>query len=57
MFHAPRNRKFYKERKDNTIRREDYVKLVHFQDESVQWIDEHFLGNDDEETRVVLYLR
>jgi hypothetical protein len=41
----------FTKKEKNTIRREDYVKLFHFQDESVQWIDEHFLGNDDEETR------
>jgi hypothetical protein len=50
MFQVPRNRKFYKERKDNTITREGDVKLFHFRYESVQWIAE-FLGNDDEETR------
>jgi hypothetical protein len=50
MFQVPRNRKFYKERKDNTITREDDVKLFHFRNESVQWIAD-FLGNDDEETR------
>jgi hypothetical protein len=49
MFQVPRNRKFYKERKDNTITREDDVKLFHFRNESVQWIAD-FLGNDDEET-------
>jgi hypothetical protein len=47
---VPRNRKFYKERKDNTITREDDVKLFHFRNKSVQWIAD-FLGNDDEETR------
>jgi hypothetical protein len=47
---VPRNRTFYKERKDNTITREDDVKLFHFRSESVQWIDD-FLGNDDEEMR------
>jgi hypothetical protein len=47
---VPRNRKFYKERKDNTITKEDDVKLFHFRNESVQWIAD-FLGNDDEETR------
>jgi hypothetical protein len=46
----PRNPKFYKERKDNTITREDDIKLFHFLNESVQWIAA-FLGNDDEETR------
>jgi hypothetical protein len=50
MFQVPRNRKFYKERKDNTITREDDVNLFHFGNESVQWITD-FLGNDDEETR------
>jgi hypothetical protein len=50
MFQVPRNRKFYKERKDNTITREDDVKLFHFRNKSVQWIAD-FLGNDDEETR------
>jgi hypothetical protein len=50
MFQAPRNRKFYKERKDNTIKREDDVKLFHFRNESVQWIAD-FLENDDAETR------
>jgi hypothetical protein len=50
MFQVPRNRKFYKERKDNTITREDDLKLFHFRNESVQWIAD-FLGNDDEETR------
>jgi hypothetical protein len=50
MFQVARNRKFYKERKDNTITREDDVKLFHFRNESVQWIAD-FLGNDDEETR------
>jgi hypothetical protein len=52
MFQVPRNRKLYKERKDNTrtITREDDVKLFHFRNESVQWIAD-FLGNDDEETR------
>jgi hypothetical protein len=50
MFQLPRNRKFYKERKDNTITREDDVKLFHFRNKSVQWIAD-FLGNDDEETR------
>jgi hypothetical protein len=50
MFQVPRNRKFYKERKDNTITREDDVKLFHFRKKSVQWIAD-FLGNDDEETR------
>jgi hypothetical protein len=50
MFQVPRNRKFYKERKDNTITREDDVKLFHFRNESVQWIAD-FLGKDDEETR------
>jgi hypothetical protein len=50
MFQVPRNRKFYKERKDNTITREDDVNLFHFRNESVQWITD-FLGNDDEETR------
>jgi hypothetical protein len=49
MFQVPRNRKFYKERKDNTITREDDVKLFHFRNKSVQWIAD-FLGNDDEET-------
>jgi hypothetical protein len=49
MFQVPRNRKFYKERKDNTIKREDDVKLSHFRNESVQWIAD-FLGNDDAET-------
>jgi hypothetical protein len=48
MFQVPRNRKFNKERKDNTITREDDVKLFHFRNESVQWIAD-FLGNDDEE--------
>jgi hypothetical protein len=38
MFQVLRNRKFYKERKDNTITREDDVKLFHFRNESVQWI-------------------
>jgi hypothetical protein len=47
MFQVPRNRKFYKE---NTITREDDVKLFHFRNKSVQWIAD-FLGNDDEETR------
>jgi hypothetical protein len=50
MFQVPRNRKFYKERKDNTITKEDDVKLFYFRNESVQWIAD-FLGNDDEETR------
>jgi hypothetical protein len=50
MFQVPRNRKFYKERKDNTVTREDDVKLFHFRNKSVQWIAD-FLGNDDEETR------
>jgi hypothetical protein len=50
MFQVPRNRKFYKERKNNTIKREDDVKLFHFRNESVQWIAD-FLGNDDAETR------
>jgi hypothetical protein len=50
MFQVPRNRKFYKERKDNTITREDDGKLFHFRNKSVQWIAD-FLGNDDEETR------
>jgi hypothetical protein len=50
MFQVPRNRKFYKKRKDNTITREDDVKLFRFRNESVQWIAD-FLGNDDEETR------
>jgi hypothetical protein len=50
MFQVPRNRKFYKERKDTTITREDDVKLFHFRNESVQWIVD-FLGNDDVETR------
>jgi hypothetical protein len=50
MFQVPRNPKFYKERKDNTITREDDIKLFHFRNESVQWIAD-FLGNDDEETR------
>jgi hypothetical protein len=50
MFQVPRNPKFYKERKDNTISREDDIKLFHFRNESVQWIAD-FLGNDDEETR------
>jgi hypothetical protein len=45
MFQVPRNRKFYKERKDNTITREDDVKLFHFRNKSVQWIAD-FLGND-----------
>jgi hypothetical protein len=45
MFQVPRNRKFYKERKDNTIKREDDVKLFHFRNESVQWIAD-FLGNE-----------
>jgi hypothetical protein len=49
MFQVPRNRKFYKERKDNTITREDDVKLLDFRNEIVQWIAD-FLGNDDEET-------
>jgi hypothetical protein len=47
MFQVARNRKFYKERKDNTITREDDVKLFHFRNKSVQWIAD-FLGNDDE---------
>jgi hypothetical protein len=46
MFQVPRNRKFYKESKDNTITKEDDVKLFHFRNESVQWIAD-FLGNDD----------
>jgi hypothetical protein len=50
MFQVARNRKFYEERKDNTITREDDVILFHFRNESVQWIAD-FLGNDDEETR------
>jgi hypothetical protein len=50
MFQVARNRKFYKERKNNTITREDDVKLFHFRNESVQWIAD-FFGNDDEETR------
>jgi hypothetical protein len=50
MFQVPRNRKFYKERKDDTITKKDVVKLFHFRNESVQWIAD-FLGNDDEETR------
>jgi hypothetical protein len=50
MFQVARNRKFYKERKDNTITREDDVKLFHFRNESVQWIAD-FFWNDDEETR------
>jgi hypothetical protein len=50
MFQVPRKRKFYKERKDNTITREDDIKLFHFRNERVQWIAD-FLGNDDEETR------
>jgi hypothetical protein len=50
MFQVARNRKFYKERKDNTITREDDVKLFHFRNESVQWIAD-FFGNDNEETR------
>jgi hypothetical protein len=50
MFQVPRNRKFYKERKDNTITKEDDVKLFHFRNKSVQWIAD-FVGNDDEETR------
>jgi hypothetical protein len=50
MFQVPRNPKFYKQRKDNTIAREDDIKLFHFRNESVQWIAD-FLGNDDEETR------
>jgi hypothetical protein len=50
MFQVPRNRKFYKERKDNTIKREDDVKLFHFRNESVQWIAD-FLGKYDAETR------
>jgi hypothetical protein len=45
MIQVPRNRKFYKERKDNTIKREDDVKLFHFRNESVQWIAD-FLGNE-----------
>jgi hypothetical protein len=50
MFQVPRNHTFYKERKDNTIKREDDVKLFHFRNESVQWIAA-FLENDDAETR------
>jgi hypothetical protein len=50
MFQVPRNRKFCKETKDNTITTEDDVKLFHFRNENVQWIAD-FLGNDDEETR------
>jgi hypothetical protein len=50
MFLVPRNHKFYKKRKDNTITREDDVKLFRFRNESVQWIAD-FLGNDDKETR------
>jgi hypothetical protein len=50
MFQVARNRKFYEERKDNTITREDDVKLFHFRHKSVQWIAD-FVGNDDEETR------
>jgi hypothetical protein len=50
MFQVARNRKFYKERKDNTITREDDIKLFHFRNESVQWIAD-FFGNDDEKTR------
>jgi hypothetical protein len=50
MFQVPRSRKFYKERKDNTITREDDVKLFHFRNKTVQWITD-FLGNDGEETR------
>jgi hypothetical protein len=49
MFQVARNRKFYKERKNNTITREDDVKLFHFRNESVQWIAD-FFGNNDEET-------
>jgi hypothetical protein len=48
MFQVPRNRKFYKKRKDNTITREDDVKLFQFRNKSVQWIAD-FVGN--EETR------
>jgi hypothetical protein len=55
MFQVPRNRKFCKETKDNTITREDDVKLFHFRNESVQWIAD-FLGNDDEETRGGVFL-
>jgi hypothetical protein len=50
MFQVPRNCKFYKERKGNTITREDDVKWFHFRNKSVQWIAD-FLGNDDDETR------
>jgi hypothetical protein len=36
MFQVLRNRKFYKERKDNTITKEDDVKLFHFRNENGQ---------------------
>jgi hypothetical protein len=56
MFQVPRNRKFYKERKDNTITKEDDVKLFHFRNKSVQWIAD-FVGMTMKKRVVVLYLR
>jgi hypothetical protein len=49
MFQVPRNRKFYKERKDNTITREDDDCFIS-EMKVFKWIAE-FLGNDDEEMR------
>jgi hypothetical protein len=56
MFQVPRNRKFYKERKDNTITREGDVKLF-ISDMKVFSGLLNFLGMTMKKRVVVLYLR
>jgi hypothetical protein len=55
MFQVPRNRKFYKERKDNTITREDDVKLLDKMKVFSGLLI--FLGMTMKNRVVVLYLR
>jgi hypothetical protein len=50
MFVVPRNPRNFKTRRENPTER-DFIQMYRFSVENVQWLTQHFLGEEDDETR------